>query len=232
MTVSVVSARQASGTMPNNPEARQPDRNPLSVPHGSLPTSALSDPGAGISASVPATALTPGISRPAGARQPSQRTLFGESCLPSQTRHGSGFLDPAFAANKTQPVHRWVPWIAGFSKEFVAGTIDRFLPSKGRVLDPFAGVGTTLLEAVLAGHDAVGFESNPYAAFASRTKLDAFTADPENLRDQANRFLGFHTRNGARTPTSVPPPGFRTREAFYHPKILRASRPGTQPRAV
>ena len=221
VTVSVLSTRQTSGTMPNSPEARQPDRNPLSGPHGSLPTSALSDPSAGVRSSVSATALRPGIPRPAEVRHLSQRTLFGETRPPSQTRPGSGFLDPAFAGNKTQPVHRWVPWIAGFSKEFVAGTIDRFLPSKGRVLDPFAGVGTTLLEAVLAGHDAVGFEINPYAAFACRTKLDAFTADPENLRDQANRFLEFHTRNGARTPRSVPPPGFRTREAFYHPKILR-----------
>lgn len=221
MTVSVVSMRQASGTMPNHPESRQLDRSPLSEPHGTLPTSALSDPGTGVSASVPAKALSPGIPRPPGTRQLSQRTLFGETRLPSAAQPGSGFLDPAFAANKTQPVHRWVPWIAGFSKEFVAGAVDRFLPSKGRVLDPFAGVGTTLLEAVLAGHDAVGFEINPYAAFACQTKLDAFTADPESLRDQANRFLGFHTRNRARKPRSVPPPGFRTREAFYHPKILR-----------
>ena len=168
-----------------------------------------------------AAAHTTGARRSAKAQQPGRRTLFGETSLPSQPRPESGFLDPAFAANKTQPVHRWVPWIAGFSKEFVAGAMDRFLPSKGRVLDPFAGVGTTLLEAVVAGHDAVGFEINPYAGFACRTKLDAFTADPEVLRDQANRFLGFHTRNGARTPRSVPPPGFRTREAFYHPKVLR-----------
>ncbi len=156
-----------------------------------------------------------------GTRPPGQPTLFGQAALPSQDRSGSGFLDPAFATNKTQPVHRWVPWIAGFSKEFVAGAFDRFLPSKGRVLDPFAGVGTTLLEAVLAGHDAVGFEINPYAAFACRTKLHAFTADPENLQDHADRFLKFHARTRSREPRSKPPPGFRTREAFYHPKVLR-----------
>ena len=220
MTVSVVSARQASGTMPKSPEARQPDPYPPSVPHGSLPTSARSHPGSMVSASVPATALSPGIRRPTGVRQPGQRTLFGETRLPSQSRPGSGFLDPAFASNKTQPVHRWVPWIAGFSKQFVADTLDRFLPTKGRVLDPFSGVGTTLLEAVLAGHDAVGFEINPYAAFACRTKLEAFKADPEHLRDLANQFVRFHEQNQHRTPESTPPAGFRTREAFYNPKIL------------
>ena len=220
MTVSVVSPRQASGTMPKNPEARQPDPYPPSVPHGSLPTSARSHPGSMVSASVPETALSPGIRRPTGVRQPGQRTLFGETRLPSQSRPGSGFLDPAFASNKTQPVHRWVPWIAGFSKQFVAETLGRFLPTKGRVLDPFSGVGTTLLEAVLAGHDAVGFEINPYAAFACRTKLEAFTADPEHLRDLANQFVKFHERNQHRTPESTPPAGFRTREAFYHPRVL------------
>lgn len=221
VTVSVVSTREAAETMPETSEAPHADHFPLSQAPGSLPGAPVSVLGAGAMASAPAATRSAGICRPANAPQPGQRTLFGETGLPSQSRPESGFLDPAFAANKTQPVHRWVPWIAGFSKEFVAGTMDRFLPSKGRVLDPFAGVGTTLLEAVLAGHDAVGFEINPYAGFACRTKLDAFTADPEVLRNQANRFLGFHARNGARTPKSIPPPGFRTREAFYHPKVLR-----------
>jgi hypothetical protein len=34
-------------------------------------------------------------------------------------KNGNGFKDPAFADNKTQPLHRWVPWIAGFSAQFV-----------------------------------------------------------------------------------------------------------------
>ena len=215
MTVSVVPVRQASDAMPES----QPDTYPAPVPHGLPPHAAIAGPDATEGASPPTPASGPGTERGSAEPQANQRTLFGDTRLPSRPK--SGFLDPAFAANKTQPVHRWVPWIAGFSKDFVAGAMDRFLPSKGRVLDPFAGVGTTLLEAVLAGHDAVGFEINPYAAFACRTKLAAFTADPEALQDEANRFLRFHARSGDRTPRSVPPAGFRTREAFYHPNVLR-----------
>ena len=81
----------------------------------------------------------------------------------------SAFSDPAFAKNKTLPIHRWVPWIAGFASNFVRDAIDRHLHSYGTVLDPFAGVGTTLVEAILAGHDAIGFEINPYAALACRS---------------------------------------------------------------
>ena len=69
------------------------------------------------------------------------------------TVNGCVFRDPAFTANRDAPVHRWVPWIAGFSKHFVEDALARFTDSPSVVLDPFAGVGTTLVEADLAGHD-------------------------------------------------------------------------------
>jgi len=47
---------------------------------------------------------------------------FDENILPmkeSDDKNHSNFSDPAFSRNKSYPIHRWVPWIAGFSKEFV-----------------------------------------------------------------------------------------------------------------
>ncbi len=38
--------------------------------------------------------------------------------------NGTVFVDPAFATNKSLPIHRWVPWIAGFSKDFVNGVLN------------------------------------------------------------------------------------------------------------
>jgi len=99
-----------------------------------------------------------------------QRTLFG---TPAAT---NGFRDSSFAKNKNLPLHRWVPWVAGFSADFVEDAIRTYLPagtSRGWVLDPFAGVGTTLVESYLSGLNVVGFEINPYAAPASRIKLEA-----------------------------------------------------------
>ncbi|MBI4304649.1 MAG: hypothetical protein HY665_09990 [Chloroflexi bacterium] len=40
---------------------------------------------------------------------------------------GNGLRDPAFSENKTQPLHRWVPWIAGFSAQFVQDCFETFL---------------------------------------------------------------------------------------------------------
>ena len=94
----------------------------------------------------------------------------------------SELRDAAAGENKTLPVHRWVPWIAGFSARFVADAIDAYLPKRNRaksyVLDPFAGVATTLVEALKAGCNAVGYEINPFAALAARAKIDCVEVDP------------------------------------------------------
>lgn len=134
---------------------------------------------------------------------------------------GSAFRDPAFMANREVPVHRWVPWIAGYSKHFVADAVARFTSRPSLVLDPFAGVGTTLVEADLAGHESIGFEINPYAAFAAQTKLRAHRADPDGLRSAVQQFMTFmkdSERNGTK-PTTSPPAAFRTRTPFYSPKV-------------
>ncbi len=91
------------------------------------------------------------------------------------------------------------------------------------VLDPFAGVGTTLVEADLAGHSGSGFEINPYAAFAAQLKLSAYRLPITALRSVIDA-LSHHAltveANGT-MPTSIPPPGFRTRSPFYSPEVER-----------
>lgn len=131
------------------------------------------------------------------------------------------FRDPAFNSNRDAPVHRWVPWIAGYSKHFVEDAIARYTDGQCVVLDPFAGVGTTLVEADVSGHEAIGFEINPYAAFASQTKLNAHRVNPERLRKAARRFSVF-MRSALRegiAPRTRPPKGFRTRSPFYSPNV-------------
>jgi DNA modification methylase len=133
------------------------------------------------------------------------------------------FNDPAFASNKTLPIHRWVPWIAGFSSDFVQGALQKYLSEPSVVLDPFAGVGTTLVEAVKEGHEAIGFEINPYAALASRVKGSAQELDTQVLEDETLRFTHFYTEraNSSYQPITCPPAGFKTRADFYSPAVLR-----------
>jgi len=137
--------------------------------------------------------------------------------------NGSSFNDPAFAGNKTLPIHRWVPWIAGFSSVFVKDVLERYLDGKGTVLDPFCGVGTTLVEAVLLGHQAIGFEINPYAILASRLKANAYRVSVASLNEELLNFRAFYNEKAfsTYTPKSAAPPGFRTRSPFYSPAVLR-----------
>jgi hypothetical protein len=151
------------------------------------------------------------------------------------------FRDPAFEQNKRHAIHRWVPWIAGFSADFVVDALQRYLPNEaGRnicVLDPFAGVGTTLVESIRHGYNAIGFEINPFAALAARVKCTAFLLDPASVRahivtfeQRARRLTKAIDQAWARgddlarllpAPASRPPAAFRSRVPFFSPAVER-----------
>jgi len=48
--------------------------------------------------------------------------------------------------------------------------VEAFAPPRGVVLDPFCGSGTVLVEAMLAGRDAIGTDLNPLAVMLARAK--------------------------------------------------------------
>ena len=143
--------------------------------------------------------------------------------------------------NKLLPIHRWVPWIAGFSAQFVEDAMEAYLPKARRrrhlVLDPFAGVGTTLIEAVKAGHDAIGYEINPFAALAASAKLNCVHIDPQDFRLELDAFRRALTRFEAETDRRwleggeqglaevledlkhARPPNFRSRIPFFSPPV-------------
>ena len=131
----------------------------------------------------------------------------------------SGFRDTAFSRNHARALHRWVPWIAGFSGSFVSGVLDavRIRSRRMRVLDPFAGVGTTLIEALKQGDDAIGYEINPWAALACRAKTRAADYDVSILEAMIARFDDYGEEeswlNGG--PKSERPKGFRSRVPFF-----------------
>lgn len=138
--------------------------------------------------------------------------------------NGAAFNDPAFMENRTAPVHRWVPWIAGFSGAFVDSVLAAYLDSRKSavVLDPFAGVRTTLIQAAIRGHDAVGFEINPYAALATEAKLKALHVQTKSLDTaiEAMRLDARSWRDG-RDIAAKAPRGFRSRIPFYSDEVKR-----------
>jgi DNA methylase len=147
----------------------------------------------------------------------------------SFTTNGSGFRDPAFAENKLAPVHRWTPWIAGFSAQFVEDVFREYIPKTSSrspvVLDPFAGVGTTLVQAMLHNYSTIGFEINPYAALVTQTKLKAVSIDLAQLDAVIRSVERLKSDPNGTAPAKYRPHGFRSRIPFFsnqiEPQVLR-----------
>ena len=59
---------------------------------------------------------------------------------------------------RTKHVHRLHPYLGKFIPQLVEALLGRYVPRGGRVLDPFAGSGTTLVQALESGHDATGVD--------------------------------------------------------------------------
>ncbi len=88
-----------------------------------------------------------------------------------------------FVPNKKLPVYSWFYYKEGFSRDFVIQMFEEFNlepnPEKA-VLDPFMGVGTTLVASREYGVTSYGFDVSPLAVFASRVKTRDY--DIEELR--------------------------------------------------
>lgn len=78
-----------------------------------------------------------------------------------------------FNENGGKKVHRWSPYIQGFSASFVEVMLDRHkIKSEMRIADPFVGSGTVPVCAKLRGIDSVGVEVIPLMAFMARVKTE------------------------------------------------------------
>lgn len=94
-------------------------------------------------------------------------------------------------ANKLQPedrpAHDWYRFVLSYPPHLVREYMHRFdVGARQRVLDPFCGTGTTLVEAKKMGIASVGIEANPMAYLASSVKVD-WSPDPDGLVEHADQ---------------------------------------------
>lgn len=94
---------------------------------------------------------------------------------------------PAFDQQASYPrfsngeVHDWYRLVHGYTDDLVAGILDELQVDRRRkVLDPFCGAGTTLVECMKRGIASVGIDANPASFFAARVKT-TWGIDPDAL---------------------------------------------------
>lgn len=128
---------------------------------------------------------------------PETAELFPQEVVPSAPRQtGPGRKLGVFDDNRARPIHRWYPFVEGYSDELVAECLDEAGSGDLAVLDPFGGSGTTALAASLRGHDSMFCEVNPYLAWVADVKVNVTREAAQQSVDSVLRLAESVERDG------------------------------------
>lgn len=138
-------------------------------------------------------------------------------------------IDPEFTrktvsyqGNREMPGLRWMKYKEGFSRTLVNYLLDEYEPKQ--VLDPFAGIGTTVLTAAGRGMQATGIEIMPVGILVGAGIAEAASNGlSRTVIDEAARAI--HRRITSERPAA---PEY----AFPHVKITEAAFPAETEHAL
>jgi len=99
---------------------------------------------------------------------------------------------------RTKHVHRLHPYHGKFIPQLVEALLTRYFEPGGHVLDPFAGSGTTLVQALETGLDATGVDIAAFNCLLMNVKTAKYNLFrlEHDLRDALARFEGGEGRPG------------------------------------
>ena len=121
-----------------------------------------------------------------------------QSKIPQMCLDQNDLEDLVEAIHDSSPVsgltHNFYRYPARFSPSFARATISAFTEPGDWVLDPFVGGGTTLVEALVAGRNALGSDISSLATFICKAKTLIFDEEEiktlqywtQNLRETIN----------------------------------------------
>lgn len=107
---------------------------------------------------------------------------------------------------------------AKFFPELPRWLIKRYSQEHDQILDPFAGSGTTNVEALLSNRNSVGIDVDPFSRFISKVKV---TPLPETkLRSAQKTFLEAILNYDSSQVTEADLPNFPYRDNWFNTEIL------------
>jgi DNA modification methylase len=99
-----------------------------------------------------------------------RQLLFSRLADKLETAYNLNRKVVSFQANKDEPIYRWFKYKEGFSSTLVKYFLTEYSKKAGKVLDPFAGAGTTLFAGQELGWESYGVEILPVGVFVMQTR--------------------------------------------------------------
>ncbi|MEI6436840.1 MAG: DNA methyltransferase, partial [Bacteroidota bacterium] len=90
-----------------------------------------------------------------------RQLLFSRLADKLETAYNLNRKVVSFQANKDEPIYRWFKYKEGFSSALVKYFLNEYGKKPGKLLDPFAGVGTTIFAGQELGWESYGVELLP-----------------------------------------------------------------------
>jgi DNA modification methylase len=122
--------------------------------------------------------------------------------------------------------HDYFRYIGKFPPQLPREFIRRYAKKGGLIVDPMCGGGTVLIEAKIAGYDAVGFDINPVSVLVSQTVVAAIEPSVLDRRvrqfiaNAGNGMLGTAFMNASNGKERSRVPDLFGNEIYYHPQNL------------
>lgn len=98
-------------------------------------------------------------------------------------------LQVTFAGGRHDPMHNWLPYLEGYSPDFVWEVYSRYCDGAERVLDPFAGSGTTPITIMGLGKTGLFSDVSPLCIHVIKAKSLARTLTQEKRCEYAERLM-------------------------------------------
>lgn len=128
-----------------------------------------------------------------------------------------------FKENKMKPIHRWYPYIEGYSYNFIENEIRHLQGNINTIYDPFGGSGTTSLVASKYNIPSFYSETNPVMQFVANTKINITRQSLEHWEILFPEITNLIIEINEQLPITkrVPSINYEGFEKYYDPHVLR-----------